>query len=205
VPPAQVHVVHPGASARAADPARTAAAAERRVAGPRRKLLFVGKDFASKAGDQVVAALELLRKEVDPEITLTVVGPAAWPLPGGVPDGVDFRGRLPVAELSRVYDEHDLFVLPSRFEGFGIVFAEALGHGLPAVGRRAFAMPEIITPGTNGGLVDSDDAAELADLVAGLLADDALFAATGAAAPDVVAYYSWGRAADDVLRAVRGS
>ena len=202
VPADRVHVVHPGASALVVDSARTAAAAARRTAGPRRRLLFVGKDFRTKAGDQVVAALAVLRREVDPEITLTIVGPTGWPVAGPVPPGVDFRGRLPVAELSRVYHEHDLFVLPSRFEGFGIAFVEALGHGLPVVGRRAFAMPEIITAGVDGGLVGGDDPAELAELVAGLLADDALYSGMAARAEDVVAYYSWERAAADVLAAV---
>lgn len=202
VPAERVHVVHPGASALAVDPDRTAAAAVRRTAGPRRRLLFVGKDFDTKAGDQVVAALAVLRRDVDPAVTLTVVGPAVWPLPGPVPAGVDFRGRLPVADLSRVYDEHDLFVLPSRFEGFGIAFVEALGHGLPAVGRRAYAMPEIVTAGLNGGLVDGDDPAELAALVADLLADDELYARTAAGAAGVIGYYSWERAAADTLAAI---
>jgi glycosyltransferase involved in cell wall biosynthesis len=204
VPAEKVHVVHPGASAlELPDPARAAAVHERRMAGPRRKLLFVGKDFTTKAGEVVVAAVAALRREVDPAITLTVVGPATWPLAGPVPEGVDFRGRLPVAELSRVYDEHDLFVLPSRFEGFGIVFVEALAHGLPAVGRRAFAMPEIVTPGVNGDLVeeDSSDPADLAGRIAALLSDDAVYERTHASVGDVVAHYSWGRAAGDVLTA----
>src|SRR6185503_36526 len=137
--------------------------------------------------------------DVDPAITLTVVGPSVWPLPGEIPPGVDFRGLLPVRALARLYDEHDLFVLPSRFEGFGISFVEALAHGLPCVGRRAFAMPEIVQPGVNGDLVAGDDPADLADRIAALLADDALYQRVGGAAGEVVAHYSWGRAADDVL------
>lgn len=207
VPADRVHVVHPGASALdLPDPARAASVHTRRMAGPRRRLLFVGKDFQTKAGEVVVAALAVLRREVDPAITLTVVGPATWPMAGPVPAGVEFRGRLPVAELSAVYDEHDLFVLPSRFEGFGIVFVEALAHGLPAIGRRAFAMPEIVTPGVNGDLVpaDGDDPADLAGRIAALLADDGVYERTRAQVGDVVGHFSWGRAADDVLAAVHG-
>ena len=63
-------------------------------------------------------------------------------------------------------------------------------------------MPEIITAGVDGGLVGGDDPAELAELVAGLLADDALYSGMAARAEDVVAYYSWERAAADVLAAV---
>jgi len=206
VPAEKVHVVHPGASALAsAHPEHAATAHLRRMSGPRRRLLFVGKDFATKAGEAVVGALRLLRRDFDPEITLTIVGPATWPMAGPVPDGVDFRGRLPVAELSAVYDEHDLFVLPSRFEGFGIVFVEALARGLPVIGRQAFAMPEIITPGLNGDLVPEgkDDSDDLAKRVSVLLADDAVYERVGASAADVARHFSWNRAADDVVEIAR--
>jgi glycosyltransferase involved in cell wall biosynthesis len=205
VPATKVHVVHPGASALDSTGVvgPSAAAVARRADGPRRRLLFVGKDFHTKAGEVVVAALAVLRRDVDPSIALTVVGPSVWPLPGAIPAGVDFRGRLPVAEVARLYESHDLFVLPSRFEGFGISFVEALAHGLPCIGRRAFAMPEIVTPGVNGDLVDGDDAGDLARRIAGLLADDALYRRVADAAAGVVQHYSWGRAADDAVTAAR--
>jgi len=122
-----------------------------------------------------------------------------WPMPGPPPPGVRFLGRLPISQVRELYASHDLFVMPSRFEGFGIALVEALSHGLPAVGRRAFAMPEIVRPGDNGDLVTSDDPAELAEIVARLLADDALFERVASQAAGVREYYSWGRAADDVL------
>jgi glycosyltransferase involved in cell wall biosynthesis len=204
MPAAKVRVVHPGATA-AQDlvPDVLAAAARRRIEGPRRRLLFVGKDFHTKAGDVVVAALALLRRDVDPGITLTVVGPDVWPLPGEIPAGVDYRGRLPVSAVGALYDDHDLFVLPSRFEGFGISFVEALAHGLPCIGRRAFAMSEIVRPGENGDLIESDDPDLLADRISRLLADAGLYDRTAAAASSVATHYSWTRAADDVLTAAR--
>jgi glycosyltransferase involved in cell wall biosynthesis len=200
----KVRIVHPGATAaQDLSPAVLAAARDRRLAGPRRRLLFVGKDFHAKAGDTVVAALALLRKDVDAEITLTVVGPAGWPLPTPIPDGIDFRGRLPLAEVSELYDEHDLFVLPSRFEGFGISFVEALAHGVPCVGRRAFAMAEIVRPGENGDLIDDDDPADLAARIAALLADTTVYERTATAAAAIAAHYTWARAATDVYAATR--
>jgi glycosyltransferase involved in cell wall biosynthesis len=162
-------------------------------------LLFVGKDFTRKAGDQAVAALAVLRADVDPDITLTVVGPSQWPLPGEPPAGVRFLGRLPIDRLPAVFDEHDVFVMPSRFEGFGIALVEALANGLPCVARRACAMPEIVRPGDNGELIVSDDPTELADAVASVITDDAMFERVAAQADDVLRHYSWQRAADDVL------
>jgi glycosyltransferase involved in cell wall biosynthesis len=204
--PGKVRVVHPGATAaQELSPEVLAAAAERRRSGPRRRLLFVGKDFYAKAGDTVVAALALLRRDVDPEITLTVVGPDAWPLPSGIPEGVRFLGRLPVAEVGALYDEHDLFVLPSRFEGFGISFVEALAHGVPCIGRRAFAMAEIVRPGENGDLIEGDDPEVLADRISCLLTNADLYDRTAAAASAIAAHYSWTRAANDVYTAAHAA
>lgn len=205
VPGERVHVVHPGASAAALHtPDQTTSDGHRSGTGRRRrKLLFVGKDFATKAGEQVIAALAILRADVDPNITLTVVGPKEWPLPGAPPAGVDYRGRIPIDQVRPLYAEHDLFVMPSRFEGFGIALVEALSHGVPCVARNAYAMPEIVRPGDNGDLVTGDDPAELAAIVATLLVDEELFARTAHQAAEVRRYFSWARAADDVVAVAR--
>jgi glycosyltransferase involved in cell wall biosynthesis len=197
VPADRVHVVHPGASAALADSDSDTVPIIRER--PRRRLLFVGKDFVTKSGEQVLAALALLRAEVDPDITLTVVGPKEWPLPGEPPAGVRFLGRVPIDRVRALYAEHDLFVMPSRFEGFGIALVEALSHGLPCVARKAFAMPEIVRPGDNGDLVTGDEPAELAGIVARLLADDGVFERAAKQAAEVRRYYSWSRAAEDIL------
>jgi glycosyltransferase involved in cell wall biosynthesis len=206
LPAGKVQVVHPGASvAQNLDPATLAAAHERRLAGPRRRLLFVGTEFHAKAGGAVVAALALLRRKVDPEITLTVVGPDGWALPGEPPEGVHFLRRVPVEAVGPLYDEHDLFVLPSRYEAVGIAFVEALAHGVPCIGRNAYAMADIVRPGINGDLVDGDDVEVLADRIAGILDDPGVYRRTYAEASDVARRYSWGRAADALLVAARAA
>lgn len=200
VPADRVHVVHPGASAALASATSATSDGERPATDrPRRRLLFVGKDFVTKSGEQVLAALALLRRDVDPDITLTVVGPKEWPLPGPPAAGVEYLGRVPIDRVRALYAEHDLFVMPSRFEGFGIALVEALSHGLPCVARAAFAMPEIVRAGDNGDLVTTDAPAELADVIARLLADEGVFERTAAQAAGVRAHYSWSRAAEDVL------
>jgi glycosyltransferase involved in cell wall biosynthesis len=207
VPPQKIHVVHPGFSA-----GRTAAAPRPLPdrPGPRRRLLFVGRQntsyaFYRKGGDQVVAALSILRREYDPQLTLTIVGLDEWPLPGPVPDGVNLLGPLPPDQVSRLYDEHDLFVMPSRQEAFGIVFTEALSRGLPCVARNSFAMPEIITPGVSGALVDSEEAEPLAKAIISVLSDDEIYRQCAARAPEIAAYFSWERTARDIADVIAGS
>lgn len=206
VPAEKVHVVYPGFTAgRRPGPAQPV----RARTAPRRKLLLVGRQnapytFYRKGGDLVVAALSVLRREYDGEATLTVAGLEAWPLPGPVPEGVTMLGPLPPAEVARLYDEHDLFVMPSRQEAFGIVFLEALSRGLPCVGRNAYAMPEIIRPGVSGALIDKDDPAELAAAIARVLGDDTLYEQCAARAPQVAAYFSWERTARDIAGLIGG-
>lgn len=220
VSPEKVHVVHGGVSAGRAlqdghlDSSSVNERNERilgrplrKRAAPRRRLLFVGRqyhafDFYRKGGDLVVAALALLRRDYDPEITLTLVGPEKWPLPGTPPDGVRFLGAQPPESVAALYDSHDLFVMPSRLEPFGVVFVEALSRGMPCVARDAYAMPEIVTPGVSGALIAKDDEHELATTIAATLADDALYEACYARAPRVAKYFSWQRAAGEVAQVV---
>ena len=197
VPADKVHVVDLGATSIPPLDDRLQAAIERRTAGDRRRLLFVGRDFHRKAGDLVVEAFRRLRSR-HPDLTLTVVGPPHWPLDGPVPDGVDFRGALGHDEVSVLYGTHDLFVMPSRFEAFGIVFVEARSAAMPCVARDRCAMPEIVTEGVCGTLLTSEDADELAQRIEATLADDAMYARCAADVDAVRERYSWSVAAGHI-------
>src|SRR5207237_9547365 len=116
----------------------------------------------------------LMRQQGD-QVLLTVVGPKRWPLAGSPPPWVDFRGVTGPADVSALYRRHDVLAMPSRFEAFGVVLAEALVAGLPCVARNAFAMPEIVEDGVTGALVASEDPDELAQALRRILSDSGVY------------------------------
>ena len=157
LPAAKVHVVHPGATAVSRGQGSGGEDVVRRER-PRRRLLFVGRDFQTKGGDLVVDAVARPAPPVGPHRDAHRGRSAAsGRCPERCPQGVRFLGPVGVEAVAALMDSHDLLVMPSRLEGFGIVFVEALARGLPCIGRRDFAMPEIIEDGRTGRLLAEDD------------------------------------------------
>ena len=70
--------------------------------------------------------------------------------------------------LAELYAAADLFVLASRFEGYGMAYAEAIAHGVPVIGTTAGAIPETVFPEA-GVLVPPDDVEALTGAIRSLL------------------------------------
>jgi glycosyltransferase involved in cell wall biosynthesis len=85
-------------------------------------------------------------------------------------DRIALLGAVAPARLAELYRAADLFVLASRFESYGMAYAEALAYGLPTIGTTAGAIPETL-PGESAILVKPDDAAALAHALRRLIAD----------------------------------
>ncbi len=92
---------------------------------------------------------------------------------------VSMIGPLNSEQLARVYQSHQLFVLPSVNEAYGIVYIEAQQFGLPAIGTTAGGAGEIITHGNNGYLIKPGDSTALAGLLEILHRDRLLLQSLG--------------------------
>lgn len=165
------------------------------------RFLFIGKDWERKNGDLVVTAFEmLLHKCPDKAPELFVAGPSEKPASLRGKDHIHYLGLLSHAELAQYYNMCDYFVMPSEFEAYGLVFAEALCFGLPCIGKNCFAMPEFIRHGENGYLIEQSDPRELCDAMKELLLNGQKIAHDVQAQRDVyIQKYSWSSVADRIL------
>jgi glycosyltransferase involved in cell wall biosynthesis len=80
----------------------------------------------------------------------------------GLSSTVTFHGTLDKEPLAEKLKNAHILVVPSSYEGFGIVYLEGMGFGLPAIGTSAGAAGEVITHGEDGYLIKPDDSTALA-------------------------------------------
>ena len=96
-------------------------------------------------------------------------------------DRITCFGFIPDTELEAEYRDCDVFVAPSRYESFGLIYLEAMRYGKPCIGCRAGGIPEIIVDGETGLLAEPGDAQTLASALDRLVADATLRGRFGAA------------------------
>jgi glycosyltransferase involved in cell wall biosynthesis len=174
--------------------------------GPLR-LLFVGNVTRRKGLDTLVEGLARVRGDWE----LTVVGDLdvapsyvaavrARVADLGVADRVTFTGRLSDADLAAQYARSHLLAVPSAYEGYGIVYVEGMGFGLPAVASAAGGASEVVHDRHNGRLVPPRDPSAVCDVVSPLCRNRSRLAEMGLAARrSYVDHPSW----DDTAARVR--
>ncbi len=165
----------PGASERAAT-ARAAASFADVAAPAPAHLLFVGNFVEQKGVTDLARALALLAERgVSFRATLLGDGPQmaeVKQVTAPLGDAVRFAKPVPHAQLVEVFRSADLFVLPSRREGVGLlVCLESLACGVPVACGRAGGLPEIVHDGVNGVTFEPSNPVGLADALQGLLGD----------------------------------
>ncbi len=98
----------------------------------------------------------------------------------GIGHAVIQTGFVSSEQLAAIYERAAMFAMPSRGEGFGLVYLEAMSYGLACIGSMHDAAGEIIEDGVSGFLVDQTDIESLAHQIVYLLEDENLRRAMGA-------------------------
>jgi phosphatidylinositol alpha-1,6-mannosyltransferase len=180
--------------------------------GRKSAVLIVGRLWSSERGkghDALLAALPRVRERV-PGAELWIVGTgddaprlerAAHEL--GLAGAVRFFGRVSDRDLGRLYRSAGVYAMPSRQEGFGLVYAEAMWHGLPCIGSTLDAAGDVISDGRTGLLVPYGEVAPLADAIVALLSDrDSEQGMGRAASAEARRRFTYPRFRTDLLRAL---
>ena len=138
----------------------------------KRLLLFVGTKNYNKGAIHLLQAMNDIRKNVK-DLVLVSLGLSTkeWKKKKGIlPEGnlLDL-GYVSEEEKRDAFDACDLFVMPSRYDSFGIVYLEAWRCGKPVIGARVGAIPEVIEEGKDGLLVEFGEVDQLASAIISLL------------------------------------
>lgn len=156
-------------------------AVERRERAPCR-LLLVGVDWKRKGVDIAVEAVKAL-SAAGFDCRLTIVGckpPRGTVLPACV-DVIPFIGKATVEDRQKInalYARSHFFIMPTRAEAFGIVFAEASAFGVPCLGTNVGGLPSVIENGVNGQLFPLEaEGADYADWILAVMSDPARYRA----------------------------
>jgi len=139
------------------------------------RILAVSRLLASdpyKGIDTMIEAMPLIRREF-PRAQLRIVGggddaPRLRELARSCDGSVVFTGMVDDGTLQAEYAACDLFALPSRKEGFGLVYLEAMSHGKPCLAARAGGAIEVVNEGV-GALVEYGNVEQIAVAVADLV------------------------------------
>lgn len=157
----------------------------------RRVLLTLGRVVAAeryKGFDEVLAVLP----ELDDDISYLIAG-GGNDVPRlrrkaarlGIANRVVFTGEFPEVEKADLYGLADVYVMPSRGEGFGFVFLEAMASGIPVIASRLDGGREAVRQGALGRLVDPTSPAEIRTAIIDALADG------GRAIPSGLEFFSF--------------
>ena len=217
VSPSRVHVVYNGIN-RAADSAqkiktKSSSGSEAGTLAESKKLSGLKKPFLMNAGnpyphkniETLLHAFSFFVAE-HKDVSLVLVGPdnqftdrlkkeadeIAIPK-----DRIHFLGFVSDDELSWLYENANMYVIPSKLEGFGMPPLEALKKGTPVAASRASSIPEVLGPAAI--YFDPSDIEDMYRAMETLLTDKNERTRILAAAGDVLKKYTWEKAADQTL------
>ena len=169
-------------------------------------VLFAGRLASNKGLQHLARAWERVQPQ-HPRARLVLAGEdQGWRarLEASTKAPLAFTGHLDDATYRSALAAAHVLVLPSEWEAFGIVLAEAAACGTPAIATRVGGAPDVVQDGVTGRLVEYGDAEGLARATDELLRDDALRARLGAAGQArAFAEYSWDAVVDRTIALYR--
>lgn len=108
-------------------------------------------------------------------------------------------GKVPQKTLTKYYLTSDIFVLPSLYEGFGLVVLEAFAAGKPVVAFNIASLPELIENGKNGFLVEAFNSEKFASFIERLIENNSLLKKMSSTAKETAKKFTWLSASDKTL------
>jgi len=174
-------------------------------------ILFVGRLVKRKGVEYLLRAIKHLETRIPVELMIVGDGPERKNLEMQVHDlnlrNVTFYGFIPQTRLKSFYQRASIFVLPAitdptgDTEGLGVVQLEAMSCGVPVIASRVGGIPDIITDGKTGLLVEEKNSKQLAETIEALLKDSELRSRLVNNASRVIkTEFSWDRIAKRILR-----
>ena len=169
-------------------------------AGVATKILFVGTWIDHKGIYYLAEAFEKVLRVI-PEARLTVAGciepeekvrRCFAPATQAALEVCPFVSR---AEMSSLYAEHEIFVLPSLMEGMPLVLLEAMASGMPVVTTESSGMTDLVEDSHDGLFVIPGDTKSLSAAIVRLCRDPELRLRVGSAAQEKMKRYTWNQAA----------
>lgn len=174
------------------------------------EILIVGNLLKTKGHELVLTGLKTL-KSAFPQLQCRIIGegPERADLEGlaqdlGIREHVHFEGRKSRSEVAEAMRRCSVFVLPSRNEGLGCVYLEAMSCGKPVMGCRGQGIDEVIEHGINGWLISADGLEELVDGLSILLRSAELRKNIGTdARQTILESFTWSQQAEHLARIYR--
>jgi glycosyltransferase involved in cell wall biosynthesis len=170
-----------------------------------RRILYVGRADPYKNIEGLIRAFSQARQNGLPPSRLVIAGSPdpRYPEAGrtarelGVEDVVEWTGYLSEEQLVSAYQDADLLVLPSRYEGFGLPVVEAMACGVPVICSDQGSLPEVA--GNAAVQVHPDDTPRLATEIYRVLSDETVWSKMSADGVAQARRFTWQRTAEQTL------
>lgn len=168
------------------------------------RILFSGSWTWMKGRTNVVTIFSILAQRY-PQLELSIVGcnTSADTVRSFFPQNLWHRLRIepgiPHEQMREEYQNHDLLLFTSLFEGYGNVVPEAMASGLPVVAAQVGCVPDLIKHGENGFALDPQDTTGFVEAVELILNNPNLAGQIGRTARQTVQALSWYNKAKEML------